>query len=181
MLIQNWSYREWNYQRKFHQNMSGETILIPAAPIVTEENSIEVKNGVEKIRKQRCVQSKTYSDGGTTKYKVFENSEGHLYLETQDLNGEHTLIQPVFDCIQMRAHMVCEPKYKRRVVCIISLNDFSNRIVLFGKRISVEYFEKVLISKKIPILIDDNKRKIALKMVFMYLMGNATVSEIPDV
>lgn len=182
MQIYNWSYREWNYQNKLHQNMSGEEILIPQAPIVTKEtlNTIEEKDDADNICEPRCMQFMTHGDRGTTLYSVFENSDGYLCLEIQYSDGEHIFTKPIIDCIHMRAHLVCEPDDKKRVVCIISLNDFSSRIILSGRRISADDFEKTLTLKNIPILVSEKKRKVVMEMVFMYLMGNATVSELPD-
>lgn len=182
MQIYNWSYREWNYQNEIRSNLPQEEVLIPKAPMVTEVTSetIEEKEEEDNIPEPRCSRFMTHGAKGTTMYTVFENSDGYLCLEIQYSDGEHIFTKPIIDCVHMRAHLVCESDYKKWVVCIVGLNDFSDRIILSGRRISADNFEEVLTVKEIPILVSKIKRKVVMEMVFMYLMENATVSELPN-
>ena len=178
MQIYNWSYRAWNCQNKLRHNMVHQDIRIPRASRVTEIKIPQIVT--ENNHYSEECQCKTQGDREVIEYTIFENSDGCLCLEIQYLDGEHIFTKPIINCIHMRAHLLRAPENKKPVVCIISLNDFTDQIILFGSYLCVDGFEKLLTKKGIPILVGRYKRKLAIEIIFMYLMEHATVSELPD-
>lgn len=178
MQIYNWNYREWHCRKELRQNTPSQERIIPRTPVVRKVDPKTVEEVDDSYpRKFTCM---TQSDIGLTEYTVFEDLAGFLCLEIQYPNGEHVITEPVINCFHMRAHLLCKADDKKAIVCIISLNDFTDKLILLNKNICSEGFKERLSKKEISIYVSEYKKDLVAEMVFMYLMRYATVSELPD-